>query len=83
MSITDKEVFKDYYNDTLGELIEYDKNNDSNILEVLKYYLENNGSVQKNCGTLLCAPQFNKLQIKQSTGYTRHGTAYNCGLLLW
>ena len=33
MSITDKEVFKDYYNDTLGEL--------------LKYYLENNGSVQK------------------------------------
>lgn len=47
MSITDKEVFKDYYNDTLGELIEYDKNNDSNILEVLKYYLENNGSVQK------------------------------------
>lgn len=51
MSITDKEVFKDYYNDTLGELIEYDKNNDSNILEVLKYYLENNGSVQKNCGS--------------------------------
>ena len=47
MSITDKEVFNDYYNDTLGELIEYDKNNDSNILEVLKYYLENNGSVQK------------------------------------
>ena len=47
MSITDKEVFKDYYNDTLGELIEYDKNNDSNILEVLKYYLEYNGSVQK------------------------------------
>lgn len=47
MSITDKEIFKDYYNDTLGELIEYDKNNDSNILEVLKYYLENNGSVQK------------------------------------
>lgn len=74
MSITDKEVFKDYYNDTLGELIEYDKNNDSNILEVLKYYLENKRQMmQKTAGTLLCAPQFNKLQIKQSTGYTRHG----------
>ena len=47
MSINDKEIFKDYYIDTLGELIKYDRNNDSNILEILKYYLENNGSVQK------------------------------------
>ncbi len=47
MSINDKDIFKDYYIDTLGELIEYDRNNDSNILEILKYYLENNGSVQK------------------------------------
>ena len=47
MSINDKEVFKDFYLDTLGELIEYDKNNNSNVLEILKYYLENNGSVQK------------------------------------
>ena len=52
MSITDKEVFKDYYNDTLGQLIEYDKNNDSNILEVLKYYLENKKDMRTAFGCI-------------------------------
>jgi len=88
MSITDKEVFKDYYNDTLGELIEYDKNNDSNILEVLKYYLENNGSVQKTAEHFYVHRnsinyRLNKDRIYSTWIYLTSTTAYNCGLLLW
>lgn len=40
----DKEVLKEYYNDTLGKLEEYDKENNTDLMEFLYMYLKNNGS---------------------------------------
>ncbi len=42
----DKEVLRSFYNDTLGKLIIYDRQNNSKLTELLRIYLENNGSIQ-------------------------------------
>lgn len=47
MSIDSKEVLSDYYQKTLAPLISHDSAKEIQLLELLKYYLENNGSVQK------------------------------------
>ena len=40
----EKNVLKEYYNATLGILEKYDKENNTNLMEFLYMYLENNGS---------------------------------------
>lgn len=42
----DKDVLRSFYNDTLGKLVAYDRQNRSNFTELLRVYLENNGSIQ-------------------------------------
>ena len=37
---------KNYYKDVLGKLVEYDKENRTDLVGFLKVYLENNGSQQ-------------------------------------
>ena len=42
----DKGVLRSFYNDTIGKLAAYDKQNKTNFTELLRIYLENNGSIQ-------------------------------------
>lgn len=46
MSINNNEVMKDYTREMLGKIIEYDERNDTNLYEILKLYLDNDGSVK-------------------------------------
>ena len=45
-AVREKPVLRNFYHDTIGKLEVYDKENNSNLTEVLKNYLENNGNVQ-------------------------------------
>lgn len=47
LSLDDSEVVNDFYNETLTPLFDYDKENNSDYVEVLKAYLNNNGSVKE------------------------------------
>lgn len=42
----DKEVLRSFYNDTIGKLVAYDRQNHTQLTELLRIYLENNGSIQ-------------------------------------
>ena len=42
----DKRILVDYYNDTLGKLVQYDEDNNIDLEGFLKVYLDNNGSQQ-------------------------------------
>ncbi len=46
VEISDKTVLKQYYNEVLGKLEAYDNEHNSNYLEFLKTYLDNNASPQ-------------------------------------
>ncbi len=46
LAIEDKTVLRDYYDQTLGKLAEYDREHNSSYMEFLKTYLENNASAQ-------------------------------------
>ena len=45
MAVDDKESIHDYYNDCLGNLIEYDNKNKPDYLDTLRCYLENDSSI--------------------------------------
>jgi len=45
-AINDKEVLRSFYNDTIGKLVAYDAQNNTKYTELLRIYLENNGSIQ-------------------------------------
>ncbi len=47
MSVDNKDVYTRYYNQTLGPILEHDINNEYSLSDILKYYLEHNGSVQE------------------------------------
>lgn len=51
-NIDDKEVLEQYYNSTLGGVIEYDKINDSDLTETLETYLDKNCNVTITAETL-------------------------------
>lgn len=71
-AVNDKSVIRGFYNDTIGKLEQYDRENHSELTEILKTYLENNGSLQ-----LVSEKQFihrntvtNQLKkIEKITGY--------------
>ena len=46
LNTRDSDILKEYYNDTLGKLEKYDKENNTNLMDFLDLYLKNNGSVQ-------------------------------------
>lgn len=46
MSIDQTEVIEDYFTETLGKILDYDRKNGTNLYEVLRLYLENDGSVK-------------------------------------
>ncbi|ENZ31841.1 hypothetical protein HMPREF1084_02784 [Clostridium butyricum 60E.3] len=46
LEVKDKNLLNNYYKDVLGKLVEYDKENRTDLVGFLKVYLENNGSQQ-------------------------------------
>ncbi|MVX63237.1 PucR family transcriptional regulator [Clostridium chromiireducens] len=44
LNAKDKEVLKEFYNETLGKLEKYDKENNTDLVNFLFLYLQNNGS---------------------------------------
>lgn len=52
MSITDTDSMNYFCQQTIMPLVEYDKKNDTNLTEVLKKYLQNNGSVNDTANEL-------------------------------
>lgn len=52
LHVDSKKVIMDYYKVTVYPLAEYDRMNRTDLLEVLRCYLESNGSVQKVAGKL-------------------------------
>lgn len=45
-SVKEKSVLRSFYNDTIGLLEKYDRENKTDLISLLKTYLENNGSLQ-------------------------------------
>jgi DNA-binding PucR family transcriptional regulator len=45
-AVNDKTVLRSYYREVIGPLEKYDRENDTQLLLLLKAYLENNGSLQ-------------------------------------
>ena len=46
LEVKDKSLLNNYYKDVLGKLVEYDKENRTDLVGFLKVYLESNGSQQ-------------------------------------
>ncbi len=46
ISVKDKSVLLDCYNDTIGKIIKYDKENNTNLKELVESFIRNNGSHQ-------------------------------------
>ncbi|MDP4177892.1 MAG: PucR family transcriptional regulator ligand-binding domain-containing protein [Bacillota bacterium] len=46
LNIKDQEVLKNYYEDALGKIERYDKENNTDLMDFLYMYLKNNGSPQ-------------------------------------
>ncbi|MDO5388427.1 MAG: PucR family transcriptional regulator ligand-binding domain-containing protein [Clostridia bacterium] len=47
LAVKDIDILKEYYNEILGKIEEYDRNNSTELLEFLEVYIKNNCSVQK------------------------------------
>ncbi|MPN41275.1 Proline-responsive transcriptional activator PutR [bioreactor metagenome] len=45
-AVDDKAILREYYGDVLGKLKAYDRENKTELTQLLKAYLENNGSLQ-------------------------------------
>lgn len=45
-SVGDRTVLRGFYNDTIGRLLKYDQENHTNLAELLRVYLDSNGSLQ-------------------------------------
>lgn len=46
LNIKDKDILKEYYDDVLGKLEKYDKENNTDLMNFLDIYLKNNGNIQ-------------------------------------
>lgn len=46
MAISDQEIIDEYYDLSIGKLVKYDEENETDFTEILKTYLEKNGSVK-------------------------------------
>ncbi len=52
LGIEDPEISHEYYEQVLGPLVEYDRESDSDLLNVLRCYLNHNGSVKETADEL-------------------------------
>jgi len=71
-SVGDKSVLRDYYNETVNVILEYDRKNNTELMGLLSTYLDNNGSVAIVADKLFLHRNTvtNQLKkIEQITGY--------------
>ena len=71
MNIEDQEVLEDYCKNTIAPVVEYDKKNNSSLVEVLSAYLKNNGSVKETADELYVhrnTVNYKLNKIKELTG---------------
>lgn len=52
LKVKEKEVIEDFIEETIGGILKYDEINNSNLEEVLRVYLKNNGSVKETADIL-------------------------------
>lgn len=52
LDVEDPEISQEYYRQVLGPLVEYDRENDSDLTDVLRSYLDHNGSVKDTAENL-------------------------------
>ena len=52
LSVKDRKVLSDIEKNTLGRLIQYDKNNGTDLYDFLKIYIKNDGSIKKTADDL-------------------------------
>lgn len=52
MDVDDPEIMREYCSRTIGPLIRYDEKNDSDLLQVLRTYLDHDGSVKETAAVL-------------------------------
>lgn len=52
LGVEDPEISQEYYRQVLGPLVEYDRENDSDLTDVLRSYLDHNGSVKDTAENL-------------------------------
>jgi hypothetical protein len=46
LAVKDKNILKEFYDEILGKLVTYDKEKQTELVDFLRFYLENNGSQQ-------------------------------------
>ena len=52
LGVEDPEISQEYYRQVLGPLLEYDKENGTDLTDVLRGYLDHNGSVRDTAADL-------------------------------
>lgn len=71
MNITDRDVLTDFIENTLQPVIDYDEKNDTNLVQILRSYMKNNGSVQATADELFVhrnTVNYRLNKIKELTG---------------
>lgn len=63
--IDKKEEIIEFCNDTIGSLLEYDKNNDDNLCNCLEVFLMNNGNIAKTSKDLYVHPNTLSYRLKK------------------
>lgn len=72
-AIENPDVLKEYYHDCLGSLEEHDLKKNTNYVEVLKLYLENNGSINETAQILFLhrnTVNYKIRKIEEMLGYS-------------
>lgn len=71
LSISDNKILRDFLNDTLGSIVEYDKSTNNNYYEFIEQYINNGASIQKIKETLFVhrnTIHYKMKKIKEITG---------------
>ncbi|WP_085524513.1 XylR N-terminal domain-containing protein [Tuberibacillus sp. Marseille-P3662] len=85
---TDQEDLMEFCTNMIGDLIQYDKDNQSHLLKTLKFYLDNNGNLQQTANDLYLSiaglryrleriERFCKEDLKSGTGRFKYQLAIN------
>lgn len=71
LSVSDNKILRDFFNDTLGNIVEYDKSTNNNYYEFIEQYINNDASIQKITETLFVhrnTIHYKIKKIKELTG---------------
>lgn len=71
LSVSDNKILKDFFYDTLGNIVEYDKSTNNNYYEFIEQYIDNDASIQKITETLFVhrnTIHYKIKKIKELTG---------------